>query len=147
MFVSPNRVPVFLDTAYVNALVNTRDQWHQVAVEWQRQLAIEKRHLVTTEFVLIEIADGLAAIKFRQQASRVIGTLQTSPWVDVIPASSMLYARALALYRNRRDKDWGLTDCISFVVMAERDLTDALTTDSHFQQAGFRALLLDAPDD
>ncbi len=140
MLVAPNRAPVFSDTASINALVNTRDQWHQIAVEWERQLSVEKRQLVTTEFVLIEIADGLAAMKLRQHASRVIDTLQTSSWVDVIPASSTLDARALTLYRNRRDKDWGLTDCISFVVMNESGLTDARTTDSHFQQAGFRAL-------
>lgn len=134
---------VFLDTAYVNALVNTRDQWHEAAVRWQQKLAAHKHHLLTTEFVLTEIAEGLATVKFRTHATRVITALQASPLVEIIPASSQLFTAALALYQSRTDKDWGLTDCASFVVMQERNLSEALTTDDHFRQAGFRALLLE----
>ena len=133
--------PAFLDTAYVNALVNTRDQWHEAAIRWQARLARERRRLVTTEFVLVEIADGLAAVRFRGQAVQVIATLQTSPFVEIVPASPRLFATALELYRTRPDKDWGLTDCASFVVMRERSLSEALTTDEHFRQAGHRVLL------
>ena len=141
-----DRLPVFLDTAYLNALVNVRDQWHNAAVQWEERLAVERRRLVTTEFVLVEIADGLAAVRFRVQATHVITTLQASSLVDIIPASSQLFRTALELYRRRADKDWGLTDCVSFVVMSERSLSEALTTDDHFRQAGFRALLLERPD-
>jgi predicted nucleic acid-binding protein len=141
--VAPDRRPIFLDTAYVNALVNTRDQWHDAAVQWQRKLSAEKRRLVTTEFVLVEIADGLAAVRFRGQAVQVIATLQASTLVEIIPASSQLFTAALELYRSRGDKDWGLTDCASFVVISERGLSEALTTDDHFRQAGLRALLLE----
>lgn len=135
--------PIFLDTAYVNALVNTRDQWHDAAVDWERKLSLDRRRLVTTEFVLVEIADGLAAIRFRGQAARVIAALQASPLLEIISASRELFMAALEMYRGRPDKDWGLTDCASFVVMGERGLSEALTTDDHFRQAGFRALLLD----
>jgi predicted nucleic acid-binding protein len=142
----PDISPVFLDTAYVNALVNSRDHWHPAAVTWEQRLAAQKRLLVTTEFVFIEIADGLAAVRFRAQALRVIDVLRTSPLVEVVPSSSELFNAALELYGQRADKDWGLTDCSSFVVMHERRLTDALTMDEHFRQAGFRPLLLgDAP--
>jgi len=141
-----DRLPVFLDTAYVNALVNVRDQWHNAAVQWEERLAVERRRLVTTECVLVEIADGLAAVRFRAQAVQVITTLQASSFVDIIPASSQLFRTALELYRRRADKDWGLTDCVSFVVMSEQSLSEALTTDDHFRQAGFRALLLESPD-
>ena len=123
--VEPDRAPIFLDTAYVNALVNTRDQWHDAAVQWEQKLAADKRRLVTTELVLVEIADGLAAVRFRGQAVQVIATLQASPLVEVVPASSQLFTDALALYRSRADKDWGLTDCASFVVMHERDVREA----------------------
>jgi predicted nucleic acid-binding protein len=140
---SHNRQAVFLDTAYVNALINTRDQWHQAAVLWERRLASEKRELTTTEFILIEIADGLAAVRFRTHAAHIISTLRMSPLVQIIPASSHLFRAALQLYQSRSDKDWGMTDCTSFVVMGERDLTEALTADDHFQQAGFRALLIE----
>ncbi len=135
--------PIFLDTAYINALVNTRDQWHEAAVRWEQWLAREKRQLVTTEFILVEIADGLAALRFRMQAVQILVTLQKSPLVDIIPVSSQLFHAAFALYRSRIDKDWGLTDCASFVVMSDRGLSEALTTDDHCRQAGFRALLLE----
>ena len=141
-----DRLPVFLDTAYVNALVNVRDRWHNAAVQWEERLAVERRRLVTTEFVLVEIADGLAAVRFRAQAVQVITTLQASSLVDIIPASSQLFRTALELYRRRADKDWGLTDCVSFVVMNEQSLSEALTTDDHFRHAGFLALLLESPD-
>ena len=143
MAVALNPQPVFLDTAYVNALINTRDQWHEAAVQWERKLAAERRQLITTEFVLVEIADGLAAVKFRGQAAQLIAALLASSLIEVIPASSELFVAALDLYRNRPDKDWGFTDCASFVVMRERALAEALTTDEHFRQAGFRALLLE----
>lgn len=77
------------------------------------------------------------------QGVHVITTLQTSPLVDIVPASSQLFTAAFELYRSRQDKDWGLTDCASFVVMNERGVSEALTTDAHFRQAGFRALLLE----
>lgn len=106
--------PIFLDTAYVNALVNTRDQWHEAAVGWERKLSSDRRRLVTTEFVLVEIADGLAAIRFRGQAARVIAALQASPLLEITSASRELFMAALEMYRSRPDKDWGLTDCASF---------------------------------
>jgi len=143
MAVIPDTEPVFLDTAYVNALINTRDQWHEAAVQWERKLATAQRQLITTEFVLVEIADGLARVRFRLQAAQLIAALQASALVEIIPASSDLFTAALALYRDRPDKDWGLTDCASFVVMRERASSEALTTDEHFRQAGFRALLLE----
>ena len=134
---------VFLDTAYINALINTRDQWHEAAARWERQLAADRRQLITTEFVLVEIADGLAAVRFRAQAAQVLAALRTSALVETVPASSELFTAGLKLYQSRPDKDWGLTDCASFVVMNERGLSDALTTDDHFRQAGFRALLIE----
>jgi predicted nucleic acid-binding protein len=135
----------FLDTAFAYALLNTRDRWHARAVAWEQFLVGTPRRLLTTEFVLIEIADGLAALRFRSQAARILEVLQTSSLVEIVPAMSSLVAAGLALFQDRPDKDWGLTDCISFVVMEQRGLADALTSDQHFVQAGFRALLLEDP--
>jgi uncharacterized protein len=134
--------PFFLDTAYIYALFNKRDQWHQKAVEWQRRIEAEKIPLITTQFILIEIANGLSAVKFRQDAIKIIHILEESSLVEIVAATSELFALALALYEQRDDKDWGLTDCASFVVMTDNKITDALTTDIHFRQAGFNALLL-----
>ena len=134
---------LFLDTGYIYALFNTRDQWHQKAVEWQQKISLENCPLLTTEFVLTEIANGLSAVKFREDASNIIHILQDDDLVQIIPATSELFSKGLNLYENRNDKDWGLTDCISFVVMQEKILNEALTPDDHFRQAGFRALLLE----
>lgn len=133
--------PAFLDTAYVYALVNTRDEWHTEALKWQEKLASERRRIVTTELVLVEIADGLASVRFRTQAVQIIAALQSSPYVEIIAISSALLSDAFSLYRERIDKDWGMTDCVSFVVMRDRGLLEALTADDHFEQAGFRQLL------
>jgi predicted nucleic acid-binding protein len=134
---------LFLDTAYIYALFNTRDQWHAKAVEWQKKLDAVGRPLLTTEFVLVEVADGLASLKFRQAAATIIHSLRENPLVQIIPVSSSLFTQALSLYEQRPDKDWGLTDCASFIAMSENNLTEALTTDDHFRQAGYKALLLD----
>lgn len=134
---------LFLDTAYIYALFNTRDQWHEKAVEWEETLEAENRPLVTTQLVLVEIGNGLSSLRFRQQAARIIHNLEDNPLVDVISATPDAFARAFELFEQRPDKDWGLGDCFSFVAMRDNGVTDALTTDDHFRQAGFNALLLD----
>ena len=94
---------VFLDTAFVYALINTRDEWHGRAVRWQARLAAESRPLLTTEFVLMEIGDGLAALRFRSQATAVIRRLRSSTLVEVVPASARLLEEAFTLYSGRND--------------------------------------------
>lgn len=132
---------VFLDTAYAYALINTRDQWHERAVVWQERLATERKLLLSTEFVLLEIADGLAAVQFHKHAVQIINLLKENHFVEIVSLSSELFEEAFKLYKKRSDKGWGLTDCTSFIVMKRYGIIDALTTDEHFQQAGFRALL------
>ena len=81
---------VFLDTAYANALINTRDQWHERAVVWQERLAKEMRPLLSTEFVLVEIADGLATVRFRKQAVQMINLLKENPLVEIVHRDATL---------------------------------------------------------
>jgi predicted nucleic acid-binding protein len=135
---------VFLDTAFIFSLSNTRDEWHKRAVDWQARIVSEGRSLITTEFIVMEIGDGLAALRFRTQAARIVDTLRSNALIEIVPASSRIVDDAFRLFQGRDDKDWGMTDCSSFVVMGERGLSDALTMDRHFEQAGFRALLLDS---
>ncbi|MEJ7709844.1 MAG: hypothetical protein WKF84_08290 [Pyrinomonadaceae bacterium] len=117
------------------------------ALRWQQKLAAEPRRLLTIQFILAEIADGLAAaVKFRSEAVQTIERLTTSAWVEVLPASGELFAAAFALYRERQDKSWGMTDCTSFVAMREYGINEALTVDDDFQQAGFRALMLEVDE-
>lgn len=138
-----NWEPVFVDTAYVFALINSRDQWHAKARTWENTLSEQRKPLLTSEFVLLEIADGLSAIRFRDHATQAIDMLTASDHVQVVPATTELFQAGLERYRNRPDKEWGLTDCTSFVIMESHGLRDVLTTDNHFQQAGFRVLLFD----
>ena len=72
----------------------------------------------------------------------MLARLRAEPEAEVIPPEAALFDRGCELYATRSDKNWSLTDCISFVVMKERGLTDALTADRHFEQAGFKALFL-----
>ena len=97
--------------------------------------------LITTRAVLIEIGNALSKPRYRQAAVRLLNALELDPQVEIIPLTEELYGRAFQLYRERPDKKWSLTDCLSFVVMEERQMTQALTADDDFRQAGFTALL------
>lgn len=134
--------PYFLDTSFVLAVLNTRDQWHSKAVYLQEKIETAKQTLITTEFVLTEIADGLSTVKFRELGAAAIRSLIDDKLVTVVPASPNLFRAALNLFESRKDKTWGLTDCSSFIVMTDLGITDALTTDDDFRQAGFNALML-----
>jgi uncharacterized protein len=132
---------VFLDTAYAIALSSPNDLFHQRAILLAEQLETAGARLVTTCAVLLEIGNALSKQRYRPAALRLLDALETDPNVEIIPISKQLYDRAHQLYCERSDKEWGLTDCLSFVVMRERGLTEALTTDQHFLQAGFLALM------
>jgi len=132
---------LFLDTAFVLARVDRRDQHHRSAVALQDR-ARAAAEVWTTEAVLIEVANGLSASN-RDQAIRFIELCYNTANIRVEHVTTSLVLEGLDLYRTCRDKCWGLTDCISFVVMRRESLVDALTSDHHFRQAGFRALLLE----
>lgn len=134
---------VFLDSAFAIALSSSKDIYHQRALELADALRTQKTRLVTTRAVLLEIGNALAKERYRTAAARLLLALETDPSVEIVPLRDELYFRALQLFQEREDKDWGLTDCISFVVMDDEGIAEALTTDGHFRQAGFSALLLE----
>jgi predicted nucleic acid-binding protein len=129
---------VFADSFYYIALLNPSDQYHAAAREATRTL---KEPLVTTAWVMVEVADALSVPGLRRQVHRLLGRVANDPNTRLIEAVTDWYERGVALYGARVDKSWSLTDCISFEVMRELGLTDALTGDHHFEQAGFRARL------
>ena len=129
---------VFADSVYFFAVLNAHDCLHERAV---RYAAEGVRPILTTAWVLAEIADGLCHHTVRQTAVRLFETLGTAADVEIVPPTLELFHRGFERYRQRHDKDWSLTDCISFIVMEERGITEALTSDHHFQQAGFVTLL------
>jgi predicted nucleic acid-binding protein len=129
---------VFADAFYFVALVNRADQHHRKAVAAAEKL---DSSIVTTEWVLAEFADALAESASRRIVPQFIQQLRNDPKIKIVTASGELFQRGLDLYQQRPDKKWSLTDCISFVVMNDEELREALTGDEHFQQAGFTALL------
>ena len=134
---------VFLDTSYVIALVSRRDQHHMRALELAASLEQRRLRKVTTRAVVLEIGNALSIPRFRHTAVDALDYLDQDPTIEVIPLSESLYQRGFELFRQRLDKEWGLVDCISFVVMHDRGITDAFTSDHHFRQAGFTPLLAD----
>ena len=129
---------VFADTFYFVALLNRSDRHHAKSVALAREL---RDDIVTTEWVLAEFADALARSASRSRVPPFIRDLEQDAKVKIVRAGSELFHRGLRLYDERSDKGWSLTDCISFVVMRDEDLSEALTGDQHFEQAGFVALL------
>ena len=132
---------VFLDAAFAIALSSQTDAFHQKAVQLAQRLRAESTKLVTTRGVMLEIGNALSRLRFRAAAVRLLEALENDPNVGIAPLTESLYAEAFELFRNRQDKEWGLIDCVSFVVMQQRGIASALTTDEHFAQAGFRVLL------
>lgn len=134
-------IEVFLDTSFAIALSSITDQHHAKAVKLANQLGIRKTRLVTTEAILLEIGNALSKSKYRMAAIQLLESLESDPNVEIISLTKELYLAAFSLFKQRQDKEWGLVDCLSFILMQNRGITDALTADAHFQQAGFRALL------
>lgn len=128
---------VFADTFALIAWLNPRDDAHTVVAEY---LDGFKGRLLTTEWVLMELADALSAPEARSTAVAFLKAVRADPLFDVVGYLPEVYQAGFDLFANRPDKAWSLTDCISFGVMSERGLSDALTTDHHFEQAGFRAV-------
>ena len=128
---------VFADTFFFLALLNEDDDAHDDVLAFTNE---EPLPYVTTEWVLTEVGDALSAPHARKQFLLLLETLRASPDATVIPCGPELFQRGIDLFANRPDKDWPLTDCISFVVMQEHGITDALTGDHHFGQAGFNPL-------
>jgi predicted nucleic acid-binding protein len=129
---------VFADTWFFLAILNPSDPNHARALTASRA---GRHHRVTTDWVLVEVGDALSRMGNRDVFIRFYDWIQHRPGMTIVPATRKLLEDGISLYRYRRDKDWPLTDCISFVVMEDEKIADALTGDKHFEQAGFNALL------
>jgi uncharacterized protein len=130
---------VFADSTFYVALLIARDANHSkakaLAQSWTGSV-------VTTDYVLTEVANHLCGSpRQRAQFGRFLADATRDPQTTIVESSRSLWKRGTDLYLRRPDKEWSLTDCISFVIMEEEQLTDALTADHHFEQAGFNVLL------
>jgi predicted nucleic acid-binding protein len=130
--------PVFADTVYYLALTNPRDQYAAPATRFTAGFS---GAFVTTAWVLTEVANALARGPNRALFLDLYHDLADDRRVTIVPPNQELFEQGIELYAKRPDKEWSLTDCISFIVMREYGLTDALTADHHYQQAGLTVLL------
>ena len=129
---------VFADTFYFLALLNPSDEAYS---QVQKISVGQGRRLITTAWVLTELANALSKQSLRARFISTFTALKSTQSVEIIGPDQRLFDAGVQLYEVRPDKDWSLTYCISFVVMKERGTTEALTGDRHFEHAGFRALL------
>lgn len=128
---------VFADTFALIAWLNPHDNAHAVVTAYLDGFT---GRLVTTEWVLMELADALSAPAARATAVAFLQAVRADPLFDVVGYDPTVYQAGFDIFATRPDKSWSLTDCISFGVMSDRGLSEALTADHHFAQAGFRAI-------
>ena len=132
----------FADTSFWIAISSRRDQYHSQAAAWHQSVVRTASRIVTTEAVLWEWLNALSDASTRTIAAEGYRRVHADRRIEVVPFQPELSDAAIGLYRGRADKNWSLTDCLSFVIMDRHALTEALTTDRHFEQAGFRANML-----
>ena len=132
---------VFVDTAAWIALLNINDVWHQQAHSIRSDLVNKNYVFITTDFILLEVADALCSPIYKKNTVDFLRNIYQLKSTRVILLDQILFQAGLDLYETRLDKHWGLTDCISFVVMQREGILEAFTSDKHFEQAGFTRLL------
>jgi uncharacterized protein len=130
----------FLDTSYLVALTHKRDQYHKEAVSVSKTLK-EPVRLVTTSAVLMEFGNMFSSVHLRSNVFSYLQLLKNDKHTEIVFISEELFASGLTMFGKYQDKEWGLVDCLSFIVMKEYGITHALTSDEHFEQAGFTILL------
>ena len=127
---------VFADTSFYLALLRDDDALHRRALAESRI----GRPIITTEFILLELGNACARAADHADFLALVAGIRASPRISIIPLSSGLFNRGLELMAERLDKNWSLTDCISFIAMRDYNFTIVLTADHHFRQAGFLPL-------
>ena len=129
---------LFADTSFFVAFLHADDVDHDVAHEY---MANHQGEIVTSDWVLVELGNFLSRRARRTHFQPFVADLSADPRFVIIGAGRDDFESGLKLYHQRTDKHWSMTDCISFKLMDRDGFTDALTSDHHFEQAGFRVLL------
>ena len=131
----------FVDTSFWTAKLSHNDNYHQKAERLGREIG--KSKLVTSEAILTELLNAFSGkgTYYRKAAAKLVDSLKAHKLVVVRENDTELFNAALNKYNQYSDKQWGLTDCSSFVIMEQENITEALTTDRDFEQAGFIALM------
>ena len=137
-----NNKMCFVDTSCWIALLNKDDNLHKGTDTLYKNLMSKGINFITTSEILTETANALSSPGLKPSVISFFQLLQYSSRIEIIFINIDFWYKGWSIYENRLDKSWSLTDCISFVVMHERGIYDALTSDNHFIQAGFNALLV-----
>ena len=132
---------LFLDSSYAIALSNKLDNFHQQSLDIAQAIEQSKLQIITTRAVLLEIGNSLSRPPNRTDAIQLLEYLEQDSQTTIVSLSEDIYSAAWKIYSRYHDKEWGLVDCVSFVVMRDFKLRQALTADTHFEQTGFQALL------
>lgn len=132
----------FADTVYWQALYNAKDNLHNSAQALAADLEADRVPIITSEMVLTEVLNTLGNTELgRRIAIELVQRLKADPNVEIVPNAECPFDVAFEFYKRRPDKQWGHTDCSSFIIMQNRGIYYALTHDHHFTQAGFSILL------
>lgn len=131
----------FVDTGFVIALASPRDASHEQALHLSARAAVERASLVTSDAVLLEIGAAFSRTAFRAEGVAIIRALRSDPAVRLVSLNASLLDDAITLFTARAGKEWSLADCVSFEIMRAEHINEALSADTHFEQAGFTALL------
>jgi predicted nucleic acid-binding protein len=132
---------VFVDTSAWLALINKSDAAHQKARKVRDALLKDHIQFIVTNYVMVEIANALCRVPHRETAVKLINFIEMTENIQIVEIDKEIYKEAWQVYSTYLDKDWSLTDCTSFEVMKGRRITEAFTTDKHFEQAGFDILM------
>ncbi|NEP81852.1 MAG: type II toxin-antitoxin system VapC family toxin [Okeania sp. SIO3B3] len=134
-----NKDRLFLDTVFIQAILNPRDQYHIPAIQLLPRVK-NAQEVWITEAIFMEVGNALSTYDRRKVSAFIQQCYQTDN-ISIVNITPQLFQEGLNLYESRQDKKWGLVDCLSFIVMRQHNLIDAVTSDIHFIQAGFQALL------
>jgi len=132
---------IFADTGYWIALLNPHDDLHDKAINLSKSL--KSITIITSQMVLTEVLNEFSkrGENFRKTTTQFIEALVQNPNILIIQQTDQQFQNGLELYKKRPDKQWSLTDCVSFLIMQEMDISEAFAYDKHFEQAGFIPLL------
>lgn len=132
---------LFVDTAYLVAVINPRDELREKALRIRNEIG--DRKLVVAQTILVETLNYFAEFRqdLKQAAFLVVEKFLVNPDIEVVQQTSGIFHDGMTLYRKRLDKGYSLTDCISMNICRERKISDILTHDDHFEQEGFVVLL------
>ncbi len=130
---------LFVDNSGWENLSDSSQPFHFQATEIYHTAKVEDRQIITTNYIIIELISLLISYMRvpQQKIVQFISGLKLSPYLKIIHIDSALDDQAWQFFQRYQDKDWSLVDCISFIIMKQNNINEALTTDHHFEQAGF----------